>query len=147
MPMGLARHAHGHYPRLMRNETTTDEDLSGLDDFAFLTPGTVPCAPNPGVSHVQARAMAACPLVEPTPAEVTKSALVTEVKARSLKVIEEYDRNGYAYIYVNGPSGWYRFTARKFRRLSSDLNAMIWEASKLGHEFAVCPVKPMKEVA
>lgn len=89
------------------------------------------------------RRMPLAPAVEQT----TKVALLDEVKARSLTVITEFDRQGYAYIYLKGATGWYRFTARKFRRGSSDLQSMLWDAAKTGLSIAICPRLPSKECA
>lgn len=127
----------------MPNATQT-EDLETLD-FCMDVRGT-PIARTEDGDVIQTRLERRMPLA-PTVEQTTKVALLAEVKARSLTVITEFDRQGYAYIYLKADTGWYRYTARKFRRGSSDLQSMLWDAAKSGLSIAVCPQMPSKECA
>jgi hypothetical protein len=126
---------------------TAPDDNEALD-FHFLDLPGVPYRRS-NVGHEQARLEALCPLAteaELAPVEstkvTTKQALLAEVKLRGQIVIREFDKDGGAYIYLRGESGWYRWTNRKFRRQSQLLSTMLFEAAKSGKDIALCPKRP-----
>jgi hypothetical protein len=127
----------------MPNATHLEDDLVSFADLDTFVPEAQPRT-KPAYNGNDAFDALAAKL---SAKQVTKRALLTEVKARSLTVIEEYDRSGYAYVYLRDTNGWYRFSARKLRRGSSDLQSMLWDAAKRGQDIAICTRKPSEVAA